>query len=141
MTSTDPGRFYHVPKPIDLIRNLIAISREWLILTSMAVPERIAGAAGVLELKQGQCLLPTLSDAQRAIPREHFDSRGMTVTGINRDRPFITPDGRSRYGPWWRLFTTEIFFGMCSLFNVRVEKTWVSPHGSASVLARLGTPA
>ena len=93
-------------------------------------------------LKQGQCLLvPTLSDAQRAILREHFDSRGMTVTGINRDRPFITPDGRFRYGPWWWLLTTETFFGMCRMFNVRVENTWVSLHGSASVLVRLGAAA
>ncbi len=88
----------------DLIRNLIAITREWLILTSMVVPERSAGRAGVLELKQGQCLLvPTLSDAQRAILREYFD--------------------------------------MCRMFNVRVEKTSVSMHGSASVLARLSATA
>ena len=136
------GVIYHVPKPIDLIRNLIAITREWLILTSMVVPERIAGRAGVLELKQGQCLLvPTLSDAQRAILREYFDGRGMTVSGINRDRPFLAPGGRFRYGPWWWIFTTETFFGMCRMFNVRVEKTWVSAHGPASVLARLGATA
>ncbi len=136
------GVIYHVPKPIDLIRNLIAITREWLILTSMVVPGRIAGRAGVLELKQGQCLLvPALAEAQRAILREYFDERGMTVSGINRDRPFVAPDGRFRYGPWWWIFTTETFFGMCRMFNVRVEKTWVSPHGSASVLARLGAPA
>lgn len=142
MTSTDPGRFYHVPKPIDLIRNLIAITGEWLILTSMVMPERIAGPAGVLELKQGQCLLvPTLPDAQRAILREYFDSRRMTVSGINRDRPFIGPDGRFRYGPCWWLFTTETFVGMCSMFNVRVEKAWVSLRGSASLLARLGAAA
>lgn len=126
----------------DLIRNLIAITREWLILTSMVVPERSAGRAGVLELKQGQCLLvPTLSDAQRAILREYFDGRGMTVAGINRDRPFVAPGGRFRYGPWWWIFTTETFFGMCRMLNVRVEKTSVSTHGSASVLARLGATA
>lgn len=28
-----------------------------------------------------------------------------------------------------------------TVFNVRIEKTWVSPHGSASVLARLGAAA
>ena len=136
------GVIYHVPKPIDLIRNLIAITREWLILTSMVVPERSAGQAGVLELKQSQCLLvPTLSDAQRAVLREYFDRRGMTVAGINRDRPFVAPGGRFRYGPWWLIFTTETFFGMCRMFNVRVEKTSVSTHGSASVLARLGATA
>ena len=136
------GVIYHVPKPINLICNLISITREWLILTSMVVPERIAGSAGVLELKQGQCLLaPALSDAQRAILREYFDGRGMKVAGINRDRPFLTPAGHFRYGPWWLVFTAETFFAMCRMFNMRVEKTCVSSYGLASVLARLRTPA
>ena len=37
--------------------------------------------------------------------------------------------------------TDETFVGMCRMFNVRVEKTWVGPHGSASALARRGAPA
>ena len=34
--------------------------------------------------------------------------------------------------------TLETFFGTCRMFNVRVEKTWASPHGAP---ARRGTAA
>ena len=52
------GVIYRVPQPIDPNRNLIAITRHWLVLTSIVAPGRIAGGAGVLELKQGQCWCP-----------------------------------------------------------------------------------
>ncbi len=86
-------------------------------------------------------LVPTLPELRRAILREYFDERGMTVSGSNRDRPLVAPDGRFRCGPRWWILAPETFFGMCRVFNMRVEKTCVSPHGSASVLARLGAAA
>jgi len=42
------GVVYHVPNPIDVIRNLIAITRERFILTSAVVPARLANRAGTL---------------------------------------------------------------------------------------------
>ena len=39
------------------------------------------------------------------------------------------------------ILATETFSGTCGMFNVRVEKTRVGPHGSAGVPARRGAPA
>ena len=132
------GVIYHVPNPVDMIRNLIAITRERFILSSMVLPERIESRAGALELYRGQCLLvPTLSEPQRLVLSDYFSRRNIAVAGINREVSFLTRDGRFHPGPWWWLFTAETLAGMCAMFDVDVERTAINSFGSATVLARL----
>ena len=132
------GILYHLPHPLVLIRNLIAITRERFILSSMIVPDRMENRFGTLELARGQCLLvPAISGPEREILAEHFNEKGITVRLEAHSGSLTWPDGRFRYGPWWRLFTAETLCGMCEVFGVTVEKTWHSPHSSLSVLARL----
>ena len=133
------GIIYHLPSPFHMIRNLISITRERFILTSMVVPDRIENRFGTLELYRGQCLsVPTLSGSRRDILIEHFDQAGIKAGGLNvPSNPPVTPRGRFHYGPWWWLFSAETVVGMCEIFRVDIEKTWGSSYGSFSVLARV----
>ena len=137
------GIIYHLPNPLVLIRNLIAITRERFILSSMIVPDRVENRFGSLELARGQCLfVPAVSETQREILAEYFNEQGIAVNGLDaRSRSFVGPDCRFRYGPWWWLFTAETLVGMCEVFGVTIEKTWQSAHGSVSVLARIDSTA
>ena len=137
------GIIYHLPSPFDMIRNLISMTRERFILSSMIVPDRITNRFGTLESARGQCLsVPTLSEPQREILSEHFSELGIKVGGLNvQSTPPVAPDGGFRYGPWWWLFTAETLVSMCEMFGVIIEKTWVSSHGSLSVLARVDSAA
>ena len=122
-----------------MIRNLISITRERFILSSMVVPDRIKNRFGTLELACGHCLLvPTLSKPQQEMLINHFSKIGIGSAGFNvQYHPPVKPDGRFSYFPWWWLYTAETLFGMCEMFGVVIEKTWISSHGSASVLARV----
>ena len=139
------GVLYHTPNPVDVIRNLISITRERFILTSAVVPTRIANAAGTLRLSTGQMLLvPTLDATQRAILREYFHAIGRKGQGIVTNGRFVTEKGQLRGGPWWWLFTAETLIRMCDLFNVTIEQTWDHKKSNAvagptgvTVLARL----
>ena len=137
------GIIYHLPSPFDMIRNLISMTRERFILSSMVVPDRIANRFGTLELARGQCLLvPTLSESQREMLIEHFGKMGINSGGFEvQSNPPVRPDGRFSYFPWWWLCTAETLVSMCEMFGVVIEKTWMSSHGSASVLARVDSTA
>ena len=140
------GVLYHTPNPVNVIRNLIAMTRERFMITSAVVPPVIANRAGRLALGPGQCLLvPALDDSQRAIVREHFRERGANEAhGITLPGTFVV-DNKLHGWPWWWLFTPETLVSMCSVFNVEIERTWChirrgQPHvSSATVLARIGS--
>ena len=137
------GVIYHVSKPIDMIRNLIAITRERFILSSMVVPERIESPRPARWSCVGDnaCWSPPSRNPNGLILSDYFSAQGIAVVGINKDGPFLTRDGRFHPGPWWWLFTAETLVGMCAMFNASVERTSISSFGSASVLARLEAAA
>ena len=133
------GVLYHVPNPFHMIRNLISITREWFVLSSMVVPERIENRFGRIQLAEGQLLaVPLLSDLPRRVMTEYFRERKMNVSGLNVPSSYLRPNGAMSFTPWWWLFTSETLAGMCELFGVDVRKQYVNSFGSASVLARIG---
>lgn len=98
-----------------LIENLYKITDEYLILTSMTVPETIKTDAGVLELGDAQALfVPALGDAQRTILTRHFDSLGFVVDYINKElkEPWYWPGTFPNFGPWWWLLTPPVIKSM-----------------------------
>jgi len=140
------GVLYHTPNPLNVIRNLIAMTRERFMLTSATVPPVISNRAGRLALSPGQCLLvPALDDSKLAIVREHFrERRANEAHGITLPGTFVV-DNQLHGWPWWWLFTAETLVNMCSLFDVEIEDTWChirrgQPHvSSTTVLARIGS--
>ena len=132
------GVLYHMPSPFHMIQNLISITKEWFVLTSMVVPERIENEFGEVRLSEGELLsVPLLSGQHRRIMIEYFRERKMNVGGLTVQSSYFRPNGALAFGPWWWLFTRETLVGMCELFGVVVRKQYVSPFGSASVLASI----
>ena len=137
---------YHTPNPVNVIRNLIAPTRERFMLTSAVVPPVIANRAGRLALSPGQCLLvPALNDPERAVVCEHFRERLVgRALGISLPGTFVV-DNQLQGKPWWWLFTAETLVGMCRVFDVEIEQTWSHRRSGqshitgATVLARIGT--
>ena len=134
------GVIYHCPNPLVAIRNLITITRERVMVSSVAIPERIANRAGTFHTPAGCCLfVPALGDHQRAILRGTPDLAlhlALDFSSGRDERGVLSADGRFRYGPWWWLYTAETFVRMVASFdNVRIEKTWERPH-RVTVLAR-----
>ena len=137
------GVVYHMPNPIDVIRNLIGITRERVVLSSQVVPAQITNRAGTLTLAPGQCLLvPALDAGARSVLQEYFaKTRPAAVArGITREaEAFVTEEGHFRTGPWWWLYTADTFIRMCGLFNVRIEEAWET-RLAVGVRARLDAP-
>ena len=134
------GVIYHCPNPLVAVRNLIAITRERVMLSSVTIPERIANRNGTLRAPAGCCLfVPALDDRQRAVLREHSHPilhHALTFASGRDERGVLGVDGHFRYGPWWWLYTAETFVRMIASFdNIRIEKTWERPH-RVTVLAR-----
>lgn len=133
------GVLYHLPNPFHMIQNLISITREWFVLSSMVVPERIENKFGKVQLSEGELLcVPLLSERHGRVMIEYFRERKMNVGGLNVQSSYIRPNGAMSFSPWWWLLTCETLVGMCELFGVVVREQYVSPFGSASVLAQIG---
>ena len=133
------GVLYHASDPVAMIRNLISITRERFVLSSMLVPSRISNSAGTLEIGVGEIhCVPALRGKPKEIFARHFDERELPIKGINAPEPvFVGKNGRLRTGPWWNLFTAETMLAMCEIFDVTIENTWISKQGAQSILARI----
>lgn len=117
------GVVYHMPDFIGCIRNLKALTRSHLIIVSMVVPERIETSKGTIELTGGDAIfVPGVSDLQRAILSEFFDSRGTRVHTVNgrEIQGWINRDGSPRFGPWWWLFTPAFLHRALEISELRV---------------------
>jgi ubiquinone/menaquinone biosynthesis C-methylase UbiE len=94
------GLLYHCPNPLYSLAQLRRITRQYLVLTSIVVPERIENDAGVLETHSGQAVFVPYIDGQpRAVLREHLTSLGIKgVRGVDRDAAHWGVDD---YASWW----------------------------------------
>lgn len=116
------GVIYHVPSPIDLLRNLARIAEHRLILTSTVVPT-------VVTTPSGRCVIeptlprfvPYMSARDRKIYGEHFDRMGLTIGHLNGDPvdQWVAPATQQvDFSPWWWLFTPASLrriIGLCGL--------------------------
>lgn len=123
------GVIYHVPDPFLMLRNLRAVTEEYLILTSMTVPPNIETVEGNLELQGGIAyLVAALNETQRRIFAAHFENEHVTVGNINgRSRPWLKEDGTPSYAPWWWLWTSDFVKQMveaCGFEVVKVIESW-----------------
>ena len=104
------GVIYHVPSPYYLLYNLRAISRRYVMVTGVIVPDVIENEEGRIELGGGASLLcPALNEQQRKVVRKHFEDFGIKTRAITEVQPYdlIRDDGSAVYGPWWFLMTAD----------------------------------
>lgn len=116
------GVIYHLPDPLQLLRNLRSIATERLIIGSMVVPEVIKNDVGSLDLRGGRALyVPGLTGDAKLILARHFDQLGLQIHGINADMhmPWMM-DGQFNYAPWWWLFTPQLLCSMVESVGLKV---------------------
>lgn len=113
------GIIYHLPDPFQLILSLRRITREYLVLTSMYVPEHIENAAGKIDLSGGCAMLAhAMTDKKRRkIMVRHFEDLELKVAGLTLplNEPLVLPDGRGNTSPWWWLMTPPLLRSMLEI--------------------------
>jgi len=118
------GVIFHLPDPFTLILGLRRITRQYLVLTSMYVPELIENEAGAVDLGGGAAILmhAMKDDAQRAVIRRHFEKLGLEVGGVTipLDGPLVLADGRGNTSPWWWLMTPSLLRSMLEIAGFEV---------------------
>lgn len=118
------GIIYHLPDPFEILTNLRQLTGQWLILTSMVVPERIKNRAGTLDFPADYAaFVPSLTDATRKIAAEHFRAANVSIGGITQamEEPWLWPDGKPNFGPWWWLMSPSFLRGMIEVAGLKVE--------------------
>jgi hypothetical protein len=133
------GVIYHLPSPQVLVENLTTVTREFLILAAMTVPEVIENEEGRLDLAGARgVFVPGLDGDAMRIVRRHFDDLGLKINAINTDEDeswYI--GGRPNFGPWWWLITPTL---LCSFVEVAgfevlgVHEPW--PQRATAVVCR-----
>lgn len=118
------GIIYHLPDPYTILANLRGLTGEWLILTSMVVPERIKNKAGTLDFPADRAaFVPSLTESTRKVVAEHFRAANVSIGGITQamEEPWLWPDGRPNFGPWWWLMSPSFLRGMIQTGGFTVE--------------------
>ena len=104
------GIIYHAPSPFHTLMSLRALTRKYLVLGSMTVPEKISTASGQIDMSDGAAyFIPALSRDKLAIFKEHFDALDVKVHNINtaETHKWLASPGMPNYGPWWWLWTPD----------------------------------
>lgn len=138
------GVMYHVPDIFGYLGNLVAVTGDALVLTSVVIPKRIGTGAAAIDLRDDSALLvPALGPKRRAMLVAHFSDGdpGFTAAGLTDDTPAMQ-DGRPRYGPWWWLFTAGFMERAVRLTGLEIERSGpgLGAH-SHTVIARRPQPA
>jgi hypothetical protein len=133
------GVVYHVPSPHSLILNLRRLTREFLILTSMTIPDLIRNSAGSLDLRGGMGLyVPALNGPTKEILKVHFEERGLDVHAITGDHGHAWFDhGVPHFGPWWWLLTPYLLKSLVESVGFEIlsmHEPWAGQ--STAVVAR-----
>ncbi len=134
------GIIYHVSDPLQLIKNLMAISSEYLLISSMIIPERIENSEGVVESPTGTChMIHLLPDDKRAIFRQFFidKKRDENIVSLKSHDELFKPDGRVKTGPWWWLYSPSTLEAMCTLCGLDIVKKHTINNFSHGVLCKM----
>ncbi|WP_131819000.1 methyltransferase domain-containing protein [Rhizobium sp. LCM 4573] len=103
------GIVYHVPSPFYTIQRLASLTKRYLLLGSMVVPEVIVTESGELRFDGGQMIyIPAIGDRERTIVAEHFNGVSLSVAHINlASNEHFSRNGEINYGPWWWLYSSK----------------------------------
>ncbi len=132
------GVLYHVPNPLNVMRNLALITGKYLCVSTQIIPERIVNGAGTLEVPEGQAMfVPSLTATQKSVLKQFYDENNYKVTHINRDGVPFFKDGRFNYGPSYWLPTRGMVAAWIKMFGLEViESGLISAHGAAFLARR-----
>jgi SAM-dependent methyltransferase len=134
-----PATVFHVHTPPAYLLNLRKITNEYLIITSMTLPEKLSYGGNELDLSGGRFLSThQLDETQAAVLNAHFAAVGLGKAGIvEKGENLLLPNGMPNFSPWWWLFTAESLRRLLSAVGfdvVSVGESW--PGRAHSFLCR-----
>jgi 2-polyprenyl-3-methyl-5-hydroxy-6-metoxy-1,4-benzoquinol methylase len=104
------GVLYHHPNPMLLLRNLRALARQHVVLTSAIAQASVTNATGTYTMPDSAVLfVPALTTSEREILGEYWRSFGVAADGLTNECAFNPDD----FGPWWWLPTAGGLLAMC----------------------------
>src|ERR1700733_4131902 len=122
------GVIYHTPSVFYTLERLFALSKRYLMLVSMVIPETIENEFGSIDLAGGGMLfVPGLNDAKRRILTAYFADKGLTIMHITPTeeppQPFMWGVGQPNYGPWWWLLPLQTLCSLVETVGFRIVET------------------
>lgn len=134
------GIMYHVSDPIQFIQNLMGITNEYLLISSMTIPTVIENKDGRLDSPEGSAhLVHMLPDQARKVLANYLVSKGMKEDIVSRKTPkeLFHENGSVRTGPWWWIYSPETMDAMCEMCGLEIIKTNTLSNYSHSVLCKV----
>lgn len=124
------GIMYHVPDLFAFVGNLLKVSREYLLLGSVVMPDRIGKDNNYIEFNSDRAILaPLLSAADKRLITDYFmEKRGKFVAdGLSQGYSYFKSDGSVRFGPWWWIFSAKFMVRLIEMHNVDVIEHGPTP--------------
>lgn len=124
------GIIYHAPSPFHTLMQLRTLTRRFLLLGSMTVPETVVGSSGSIDMSDGAAyFIPALRDRNLQIFREHFTSLDVSVHCVvsEEHHPWLFRLGEPNYAPWWWFWTAHTLSRMAEAAGfrlLRIEEAW-----------------
>jgi SAM-dependent methyltransferase len=127
------GLIYHLPDPISYLINLRDVTNQYLIVSSMTLPDKLSCNGKELDLTGGHFLSTHhLDQDQREIIDAHFSSLSLQKFSIIEcAQNLLLPNGTPNTGPWWWLFTVESLRRMLSAAGLEILSVGESWPGRA----------
>lgn len=132
------GVMYHVADLFAFIGNLRAVTTEYLLISSVVMPDTITNTKGTIEFGPDHAYLtPVLCDPSREVILEYLREGGRHAAGLTDSARFF--DGRrARTGPWWWLFSGAFMSRIIAMHDLDILAEGRTPGGDGyTVFARV----
>lgn len=127
------GILYHLPSPLFAFDNLRTVVEKYLIINTVIIPEKVQNKFGSLTFSEGTAVfLPGISDFERLILREHYQSKlGLCIDEfaprLSEQKEAAMPwrkEDKFSCWPYWWLFTNSSFRSLVQLMGFKILKEW-----------------
>jgi hypothetical protein len=131
------GQIFHTASPFRALLQLRALTRRFLALGSMTVPERIANEAGTLDLSGGATYFgPALHGKPLEVLRAHCAGLKLGAKNFEGASPvaWLDANGDPSEAPWWWFWSVETLTRMAEAVGFRRVATYETWPGRAHTL-------
>ncbi len=134
------GIMYHVSDPIQFIQNLITLTTEHLLISSMTIPDVIENSEGTMNSPEGSAhLVQMLPQNTREILRKYLTEKNMSVdiAGQKAPKDLFHANGTVKTGPWWWIYSPATMEAMCRMCGLEIIESHTHHNYSHSVLCKV----
>jgi hypothetical protein len=131
------GVIFHLASPFEALLSLRSLTRRYLSLGSMTLPEVVTNEAGTLDLRGGAAFFgPALHGEARDTLRAHCMQLGLNVKNFQGASPMAWLDagGTPSEAPWWWFWSAETLAHMTEAAGFRHHATYETWPGRAHTM-------